>query len=139
MNDLTKLLFALVLMSVSAVAAPVDPPRIQFVPKTQVEKAAMAVVSRYSEKELREIMGFFAPVVKKWTPIGEKFAAEYVAAKDKDAILAGYLPRARMVIEDARRMKLPPKYENRRAQYVLAAEAVCSVVSMYLKLGGKLK
>lgn len=120
-------------------AAPVEPPKNGFEPKTPVEKAAMAAMSRYSEKEIREIMGFFAPVVKKWKAAGEQFAKEYMVAEDKSAVLRRYLPKARAVIEDARRMRLPRKCEDRREQYVSTAEALYAVVSFYLRIDSKLK
>lgn len=132
------LVWGLVAFSCLAAARQVPQPA-PFEPKTRVEKAAFAVLEKYSAKELREIQGFFAPVVKKWTPVGEKFASEYLAAKNRNAVLTKYLPQARKVLDEARAMKVPPRYEPRRDQYVTAAEALYTAVSLYLQLDGKLK
>lgn len=133
-------LCAVVLLLLAAFAVPAAPPapppgrgQPVFVPKTRMEKAAVSFLNRYSEKEIRDLQGFFAPVVRKWTPTGEKFSEEYLVATNKSMVISRYLPKARQVVEDARRMKLPPKYEQQRQRYITIAETFLSMVSLYLR------
>lgn len=131
----TVLLFTMVSLAAVASAGGAAASRGGFVPETRAERMAASFMSRYSDKELREIQGFFAPVVKKWTPTGEQFAAEYMSASDRNAVLVRYLPKARAFIDDAAKMKVPPAYVARRNHYVAAAEAFYAAISMYLTLG----
>ena len=128
-------LCALLALAASSLGA--TPARAQgalFAPTTRIEQAAAAVMAKYSEKELRELQGFFAPVVKKWTPVAEKFAAEYAASSNKTAIISRYLPKVRQVLDDARRMRIPAKYEPERERYVATAEALYAAITLYVKL-----
>lgn len=128
-----------VLSARAVIAEPAASDAVQFVPKTRIEKAAYAVMERFSEKELREIQGFFAPVCRKWYPTGEKFAAEYTVASNKSAVLSRYLPKARAVIDDAIKMKVPARFEAQKNRYITTAEGLYSVVDMYLKIEAKLR
>ena len=123
-----SLLFAL-----SLGAAPAKPQNAAYAPSSRIERAAAAVVAKYSQQELREVMGFFAPVVKKWRPTAEKFGSEYTASTNRTAVISRYLPKARQALEDARRMRLPPKYEPQREKYLTVAEALYMTISLYMK------
>lgn len=102
-----------------------------FVPTTKIEKAAMAVFEKYSEAEMQEIQTFFAPIVQKWTPTAQQFAEEYMASTNRNAVVSKYLPKARTALDEAKQMKVEQKDVTRRDQYVMVAEALYSVISVY--------
>jgi len=87
------------------------------------------------EKQVNEAAGFFGPVVRKYQPVLEKFRREYAAAKDKKAVALKYVPQVDAALADARKMRVPAKYEAKKAEYLQMFEAFVLAAKFYVQLG----
>ena len=112
---------AAVLPAASALSAPA------------VERLAMSMLPT---NVLNEAAGFFGPVTKRYMPVFERFGAEYQASPDKMAVVAKYLPQAESALAEAKRMKVPPRYEAEKAKYIRLFEVVVASARLSVRLSG---
>jgi len=99
----------------------------------RAEKMAMAVMP---QEKFDEAAGFFGPVAKKHLPAFNRFRREYEAASEKLPVVAKYMPVAEEAVVDARAMKVPAKYEAKKAEYLKMVDAFMAVLRMTLKVSG---
>lgn len=99
----------------------------------RAEKMALALMP---QDKFNEAAGFFGPVAKKYMPTFEDFQKEYLAAKEKLPVVAKYLPSAEAAFADAKAMKVPEKYEAKKAEYVKMLEGFMGVLRMAMALSG---
>lgn len=85
--------------------------------------AAEALVARLPQEKLNRAAGFFGPVVKKHLPTLKAFHREYAAASDKSAVIVKFAPKVDAVLADAKEMKVPPRFEKEKAEYIRLGEA----------------
>ena len=108
--------------------------------------AALLAVSTPSLEQLAERLfpaermnraaGFFGPVVKKYQPVFDRFGAEYAAAPNKLAVVAKYMPEADRAMAAARRMRVPAKYEQEKAEYLRLFQTLLTSAKLAVRLGG---
>ncbi|MGN0833372.1 MAG: hypothetical protein ACI4RD_06960 [Kiritimatiellia bacterium] len=110
----------------AAVATTAAPPR------SRLELLAERLLP---QAKLDEAAGFFAPVVRKYQPVLRSFQAEYRDAADKRAVALKYVPQAEAALADARRMRVPAKYEARKAEYVQLFETFVLAAKLCVQLG----
>ena len=67
-------------------------------------------------------------------PQFEAFEQEYAAAPDKVAVVAKYLPVANKALADARRMRVPPRYEQTKSRYILLFDSALKAAKLTVKL-----
>jgi len=132
MNGACQTLAICVLMT-----AGVLPPAVSAASKTADfgTKLELLAEKMLPEKQLDEAAGFFGPVVKKYQPVMESFRREYDAAQDKLAVALKYVPQVDAALADARKMKVPPKYEAKKAEYVKMFEAFVLAAKFYVQFG----
>lgn len=99
----------------------------------KIEQMAMTMLPT---NEVRNAMGFFAPVTKKYQPIFEQFNTEYLASTNKLAVIQKYLPRTEDILRDAEAMKVPEKYEAQKAAYLSRFRAVLAPIRLSMKVFG---
>jgi len=99
----------------------------------RAEQMALAVMP---QEKFNEAAGFFGPVAKKYLPTFNRFRRDYEAAPEKLPVVAKYLPSAEAALADARAMKVPPKYEAKKAEYLKMIDAFMGVLRMTLKFAG---
>lgn len=88
------------------------------------------------QERLNEAAGFFGPVTKRYMPVFESFGAEYEAAPEKLPVIAKYLPQAEKAFEEAKRMRVPPRFEAEKAQYIRLFGMVLSSARLSVRLAG---
>lgn len=81
------------------------------------------------EKELNEMLGFFGPVSKKYLPVFNRFNTEYLDGTNKIATVRKYLPQANAALAEAKAMKVPARYEAKKAGYVGKLETFLKLVN----------
>lgn len=113
---------ALLLLALSAFSAP------------SVEQLAMSLLPT---NVLNEAAGFFGPVTKRYMPVFEKFGAEYEASSDKMAVIAKYLPQAESALAEAKKMKVPPRFESEKAKYIRLFDVVMASARLSVRLSGR--
>ena len=94
------------------------------------------VSSLLPQEKLDRAAGFFGPVTKKYMPMFESFGAEYEAANEKLPVIAKYLPQAEKALAEARKMRVPPRYETEKAQYIRLFEMILSSARLSVRLAG---
>ena len=104
-----------------------------------VARAEQMALAMLPQDKFNEAAGFFGPVSKKYLPTFQKFQAEYLAAKEKLPVLRKYMPDAEAAFADAKAMKVPARYEAKKAEYVKMLEGFMGVLrwSMALANGSK--
>ena len=113
---------AFLLLALSAFSAP------------SVEQLAMSLLPT---NVLNEAAGFFGPVTKRYMPVFEKFGAEYEASSDKMAVIAKYLPQAESALAEAKKMKVPPRFESEKAKYIRLFDVVMASARLSVRLSGR--
>lgn len=93
----------------------------------------------FPAEKLDRAAGFFAPVVKRYQPVFDRFGAEYAASPDKLAVVAKYLPEAERALEAARRMKIPAKYEKEKADYIRLFDMLLASARLTARLSGSVR
>jgi hypothetical protein len=131
MPVLTRAGAVLLTVSLSAVAAPAPRPTAE----ARVAAAAEALMARFPQEQLNRAAGFFGPVVKKYLPTVKAFHREYAAATDRMAVIARYAPALDAALADARKMKVPPRYEKEKADYLRLAEAFVFSLKALVAMG----
>ena len=81
------------------------------------------------EKELNEMLGFFGPVSKKYLPVFNRFNTEYLDGTNKIATVRKYLPQANAALAEAKAMKVPARYEAKKADYISKLETFLKLVN----------
>ena len=90
----------------------------------------------FPAERMHRAAGFFGPVVKRYQPVFDRFGEEYAAAPDKMAVVAKYLPEADQAMAAARRMKVPAKYEQEKAEYLRLFQTLLTSAKLAVRLGG---
>ena len=127
--DFAKLLMLLSVMPLGAVAAEVSSG------STLAERALEALVPT---NIVNEAAGFFGPVAKKYMPQFEAFEREYMASSNKMAVVEKFLPVAAGALSDARKMRVPPRYEKKKAEYIKFFESAYAAANIAVKLRAKM-
>ena len=94
------------------------------------------VTAMLPQEKLDAAAGFFAPVTKRYMPVFQQFGAEYEAAPNKLPVIAKYLPRAESALAEARRMQVPPRFEQEKAQYIRLFDMVLASARLSVRLAG---
>ena len=107
---------------------------------TALKQKAAARLERLAEKmmpkkDLDEMLGFFGPVTKKYMPAFQQFNAEYLAGTNKLATVKKYLPKANSALNEAKAMKVPAKYEAKKAEYLAKVETFVSILNLSARFG----
>ena len=87
------------------------------------------------QKEVDEMLGFFGPVTKKYMPVFQRFNNEYLTGTNKLATVKKYLPKAQSALAEAKAMKIPAKYEAKKADYISKVEAFVNVIKLTALFG----
>lgn len=135
--------FGMVLLTVavlSAAGAFAGVPKQANSPSSTAREIGTSWLERLAEKmvpqqKFNEAAGFFGPVTKKYLPVWEKLCREYPAAEDKRAVVRKYIPQVDAALADAKAMKIPPKYEAKKAEYLKMFEAFVLAAKLYAKFG----
>lgn len=93
--------------------------------------------SMLPKERVDRMMGFFAPVVKKYMPTFQRFNTEYLAADKKIPVIEKYLPEADKAVAEAKAMKVPAKYEAEKAQYIGEVESFLNMTRMSMVFAKK--
>lgn len=101
---------------------------------TLTERALEALVPA---KKAHEAAGFFGPVTKKYLPQFEAFVDEYETSTNRIALVARYLPVAEKALAEAHKMRIPPKYEAEKANYLRFFDAALTSAKLILRLAGQ--
>ena len=127
--DFLKSLILLFVLPLTAVAAEVSSGQ------TLAERALEALVPA---DMANEAAGFFGPVSKKYMPQFEAFEGEYMASPNKLAVVEKFLPVAADALADARKMRVPPRYEKKKAEYIKFFESAYAAANLTVKLRAKM-
>jgi len=101
--------------------------------KNQVEQLAMQMLPT---NELRQALGFFGPVTKKYMPTFQQFNAEYLTAQEKLPVVAKYLPKAESAYKEAQAMKVPARYEAKKEEYLKMFGGFLTAIRVMTMFGG---
>ena len=93
-----------------------------------VARAEQMALSLLPQDKFNEAAGFFGPVAKKYLPTFQKFQGEYMAAKEKLPVLRKYMPDAEAAFAEAKAMKVPARYEAKKAEYIKMLEGFMGVL-----------
>ena len=96
-----------------------------------VEQLAMSLLPT---NVLNEAAGFFGPVTKRYQPVFDKFGAEYEASSDKMAVIAKYLPQAEAALAEAKKMRVPPRFEAEKAKYIRLFDIVLAAARLSVRI-----
>lgn len=100
-----------------------------------LERMAMSL---FPQEKIDHVAGFFGPVTKKYLPAFDRFNDEYLAARDKMPVIKKYLPQAEAALEEARRMRVPPRYEAEKAQYIKTFEMLLASARFSVRVADKM-
>jgi len=129
--DFVKLLMLLMLLFVMPQTAVAEEVSAE---PTLAERALEALVPT---NMVNEAAGFFGPVAKKYMPQFEAFEREYMVSSDKFAVVEKFLPVAADALADARKMRVPPRYEKKKAEYIKFFESAYAAANLTVKLRAK--
>ena len=116
------LVAAFLLFALSAFSAP------------PVEQLAMSLLPT---NVMNEAAGFFGPVSKRYMPVFERFGEEYETSSDKMAVIAKYLPQAEAALAEAKKMRVPPRFEAEKAKYIRLFDVVMASARLSVRLSGR--
>ena len=97
-------------------------------------KIEQTVEAMMPTQKVDRMVGFFAPVVKKYMPTFQQFQAEYQTAEKKLPVIEKYLPKADAAVAEAKTMTVPEKYVAEKNQYISQVETLLSMVRMTTNL-----
>ena len=126
-----RFLFLAVILLASHPSPAVDAAALKAACAAKVEQLAEKMLP---EKELNEMLGFFGPVSKKYLPVFQQFNAEYLAGTNKIATVKKYLPQANAALAEAKAMKVPVRYEAKKADYIRKLETFLKFVNLTTRL-----
>lgn len=98
------------------------------------EVLAEALVARLPQDKLYEAAGFFGPVVRKYRPVIDAFQREYAASDDRMAVVAKYAPMVDAALAEAKAMKVPPRFEKQKAEYIRLAEVFAASLRAIVRM-----
>ena len=98
-----------------------------------------SIVEALPAEKIDRAAGFFGPVVKKYLPDMNAFQAEYAQSPDKVAVIARYMPKIEAALADAKAMRVPPRYEAEKAEYLRIASSVVASLRLMCKFRGGAK
>ncbi len=113
------LVAAFLLFALSAFSAP------------PVEQLAMSLLPT---NVMNEAAGFFGPVSKRYMPVFERFGEEYETSSDKMAVIAKYLPQAERALAEAKKMRVPPRFEAEKAKYIRLFDIVLAAARLSVRI-----
>ena len=117
----------LVVVLLSSLSSPaVDTAALKAACAAKVEQLAVKMLP---EKELNEMLGFFGPVSKKYLSVFKRFNTEYLDGTNKLATVKKYLPQANAALAEAKAMKVPVRYEAKKADYIGKLETFLKLVN----------
>ena len=105
-------------------------------PAFSVPPVEQLTMSLLPTNVMNEAAGFFGPVTKKYMPVFERFGAEYEAASDKLPVIAKYLPQAESALAEAKRMRVPLRFEAEKAKYIRLFDMVLASARMSVRFAG---
>lgn len=120
--------FAAIVRAESPAPAKAAPPQ-----QSRMARLAEAMVEKLPRDKLREATGFFAPIVKRYNPVIDAFQREYYRAEDKKAVIIKYAPYCRRAYEEAKAMKVPPRYEAEKQGYLKLANAFVTGLELLIR------
>jgi len=100
-----------------------------------VAKVEQLAQTMLPQEKLNKAMGFFGPVTKRYLPVFNQFNAEYQKSANKMAVVKKYLPKADSALVEAKKMKVPAKYEAEKAEYIQMAEGFLMMTKLTVRLG----
>ena len=127
---MSKIVTLAVAVLLSGTAAAVEPEG-----SSLAERALEALVPT---NMVNEAAGFFGPVSKKYMPQFEAFEREYMASSDKFAVVEKFLPVAANALSDARKMRVPPRYEKKKAEYIKFFESAYAAAKITVGFRAKM-
>ena len=71
-------------------------------------------------------------------PQFEAFEREYMASSDKFAVVERFLPVAADALADARKMRVPPRYEKKKAEYIKFFDSAYAAANLTIRLRRKM-
>ena len=117
----------LVVVLLSSLPSPaVDTAALKAACAAKVEQLAEKMLP---QKEMNEMLGFFGPVSKKYLPVFNRFNTEYLDGTNKIATVRKYLPQANAALAEAKTMKVPARYEAKKADYIGKLETFLKLVN----------
>ena len=121
-----RFLLIVVVLLVAHSSPAVDTAALKAACAAKVEQLAEKMLP---QKELNEMLGFFGPVSKKYLPVFKRFNTEYLDGTNKLATVKKYLPQANAALAEAKAMKVPVRYEAKKADYVAKLETFLKLVN----------
>ena len=121
-----RLLLLTAVLQLSLPSPAVDAAALKAACAAKVEQLAERMLP---EKELNEMLGFFGPVSKKYLPVFKQFNTEYLDGTNKLATVKKYLPQANAALAEAKAMKVPARYEAKKASYISKLETFLKLVN----------
>ena len=98
-----------------------------------VARAEQMAMSIMPQEKFNEAAGLFGPVSKKYLPVFRQFEREYKAAPEKLPVIAKYMPQAESALAEARAMKVPARYEAKKAEYLKMVDGFMAVLRMTMR------
>jgi hypothetical protein len=92
-----------------------------------------ALVEALPAEKIDRAAGFFGPVVKKYLPDMNALQAEYERSPEKVAVIARYMPKIEAALADAKAMRVPPRYEAEKAEYIRIASSLVASLRLLCK------
>lgn len=98
-----------------------------------------ALVEALPAEKIDRAAGFFGPVVKKYLPDMDALQVEYERSPEKVAVIARYMPKIEAALADAKAMRVPPRYEAEKAEYIRIASSLVASLRLLCKFqkGGR--
>ena len=121
-----RLLFLTAVLLLSLPSPAIDAAALKAACAAKVEQLAERMLP---EKEVNEMLGFFGPVSKKYLPVFKQFNTEYLDGTNKIATVKKYLPQANAALAEAKTMKVPARYEAKKAAYISKLETFLKLVN----------
>lgn len=94
------------------------------------------VASLLPPEKINEMVGFFAPVAKKYLPEFDRFSRDYQLSTNKLSTVAAYLPVADKALAEAKEMRVSARFEQQKANYLKLLRAVLVSARLTTRLGG---
>ena len=121
-----RFLLIIVVLLVAHSSPAVDTAALKAACAAKVEQLAERMLPK---KEMNEMLGFFGPVSKKYLPVFKRFNTEYLDGTNKLATVKKYLPQANAALAEAKAMKVPARYEAKKADYISKLETFLKLVN----------
>jgi len=127
-----RLLVLLLLTGVCLTVSAIDTAALKSKCATKVEQLAQAMLP---QEKMNRALAFFGPVTKKYLPVFNRFNDEYLKSANRISVIRKYLPQADAALAEARKMRVPAKYEVEKAEYIQMAEGFLTMTKLTVRLG----